>query len=40
MVRESESSPLWVWLAAVLLAFGVFIYVVGVYVVEYLMTLF
>jgi hypothetical protein len=40
MVRESESSPLWVWLAVALLALGVFTYVAGVYVVEYLMTFF
>jgi len=35
--RARESSPLWVWLAFALLAFGAIAYVTVVSIVEYLM---
>ena len=34
--RARESSPLWVWLAFALLAFGTIAYAAVVYVMEYL----
>jgi hypothetical protein len=35
--KVRESSPLWVWLAFALLAFGAIAYVVVVSILEYLM---
>jgi hypothetical protein len=35
--RIREASPLWVWLAVALLAFGAIAYVTALSVIEYLM---
>jgi len=36
--RARESSPLWVWIAVVLLVLGAISYAAGVVVLEYFMT--
>jgi hypothetical protein len=35
-----ERSPIWVWLALALLAFGTIAYLISFYAMEYLMTFF
>ena len=37
---EKESTPIWVWLAIVMLAIGAGAYVTTVYFVEFMMTMF
>lgn len=38
VVKESESSPLWVWLALGLIVVGSAIYVVFAFAIEHMMT--
>jgi hypothetical protein len=37
---QKETTPLWVWLSAALLAIGTVVYVTTVYFVEYIVALF